>query len=132
RCTRRCDQGPRQAGEGHRGAGHTAPGRWHGPPCLRLRRDRDRCRPGRGRGAETAAYPDRRSAGIIRRLAIGAAQHLAPAASRPRRDILMRTLILGLAAAILATAATHADELKATVRKAKVDVYAEPKLDATK
>jgi beta-barrel assembly-enhancing protease len=44
----------------------------------------------------------------------------------------MRTLILGLAAAILATAAAHADELKATVRKAKVDVYAEPKLDATK
>jgi len=44
----------------------------------------------------------------------------------------MRAFSWCVAAAIAAVFVAQADELKATVRKAKVDVYAEPKLDAAK
>ena len=44
----------------------------------------------------------------------------------------MRAFSWCVAAAIVAVFVAQADELKATVRKAKVDVYAEPKLDAAK
>ena len=44
----------------------------------------------------------------------------------------MRAFSWFLAAATLVACAAQADELNATVRKAKVDVYAEPKLDAAK
>ena len=42
------------------------------------------------------------------------------------------THISALAAALLAAIAAHAEELSAVVRKAKVDVYAEPKLEGAK
>jgi hypothetical protein len=44
----------------------------------------------------------------------------------------MRAFSWCVAAAMVAVFAAQADELKATVRKAKIDVYAEPKLDAAK
>jgi hypothetical protein len=53
-------------------------------------------------------------------------------ADRLAGRILMRAFFWCVAAAMVAVFAAQADELKATVRKAKVDVYAEPKLDAAK
>ena len=44
----------------------------------------------------------------------------------------MRATSWCLVATVVAAFAVQADEIKATVRKAKVDVYAEPKLDAIK
>ena len=44
----------------------------------------------------------------------------------------MRTTTLCFVAALAAAFAADADEISAVVRKAKVDVYAEPKLEAAK